>query len=271
MDRHPIDCLREPPLFSLIFPAYNPGAVAGKTWLEVQDFLRATEDAWEIIFVCDGCSDGSAERLTEWSRPFSSSVRVLSYVPNRGKGYAVRQGLMAARGTWRIFTDIDLAYGIEDVGRVARELRAGAEVAIASRTHPLSRVLMPARLHGYAYRRHLQSMVFSRLVRMLLPLNQEDTQAGLKGMSAQVAERIVPLLRCNGFGFDCELLTACAHYGLPVLEVPVNVHYEDRASTTNLGAMGSMLGDIWRIRRRWHRAPKVLPGLPVERDRRQAA
>jgi dolichyl-phosphate beta-glucosyltransferase len=262
---------REGPSFSLIFPTYNPGPILGRTWLQVERFLHATDAAWEVIFVCDGCTDDSAERLLEWTRHESAPVRILSYGPNRGKGYAVRHGLRAARGAYRLFTDVDLAYGFEDIMRIARELQAGADVAIASRTHPESQMTLPTRLQGYAYRRHLQSLAFSQLVRWLLPVRQRDTQAGLKGMSAEAVRRVVPYLTCNGFGFDCELLTASARLGLGVAEVPVSVRYEDRVSTTNFGSMRRMIGDIWRIRRAWRHVPATALQIPAEPSHRRAA
>jgi dolichyl-phosphate beta-glucosyltransferase len=201
--------------------------------------------------VCDGCTDGTPERLSRLALAHAGRVRVVAYSPNRGKGYAVRRGLTAASGRWRIFTDIDLAYGFDDVQRVADALRAGAEVAIASRLHPDSRLVLPPWLQGYAYRRHLQSLVFSWLVRRLLPVTQRDTQAGLKGVSARVAEALLPRMRCDGFEFDCELLAACASWGLSVAEVPVCVRYDDRASTTGVRSVASMVGRLWGIRRAW--------------------
>ena len=144
-------------LTSLVLPAYNPGALLDRTWSEVGAFLRCAPGNWEIPFVCDGCTDGTCERLTELTRGQTEHVRVLSYAPNRGKGYAVRQGLLAARGQWRLFTDVDLAYSFADVLRVAGVLWAGAEVAIASRLHPQSRLVLPPWLQGYVYRRHLKN------------------------------------------------------------------------------------------------------------------
>src|SRR5262249_33376027 len=154
-------------------------------------------------------------------------------------------------GAWRLFTDVDLAYGFEDIVRVAQVLHAGAAVAIASRTHPQSRLVMPVRLQSYAYRRHLQSLAFSYLARLLLPLAQHDTQAGLKGLSAAAAEQLLPHLRCDGFGFDCELLTASVHHGLTIAEVPICVRYEDTASTTGWRRIGRMVAELWRIRQAW--------------------
>jgi dolichyl-phosphate beta-glucosyltransferase len=245
------------PQFSLIFPAYNPGPTLELTWRQVCEFLASTPESWEILFVCDGCTDGTPERLAHWIAEGRQRVRMISYAPNRGKGYAVRRGLEAARGAYRLFTDVDLAYGLEDVVRVAAVLRAGAAAAIASRAHPDSRLVLPVALQGYAYRRHLQSLVFSSIVRCLLPVRQRDTQAGLKGMTAQVAELVLPHLRCHGFGFDCEFLTACARWGITVTEVPVTVRYEDRRSTTGARPTLRMMRELWRIRRDWKRPPEI--------------
>lgn len=249
-------------LTSLVLPGYNPGRFIDQTWHEVREFLHRAPGHWEAVFVCDGCTDGSAKRLQELAQAEPDRVRVIAYAANRGKGHAVRRGLEAARGRWRLFTDIDLAYGFEDILRVAEALRAGADVAIASRLHPESRLVLAPSLQGYAYRRHLQSLVFSALVRLLLPLKQRDTQAGLKGLSAPAVRRVLPLLHCDGFGFDCELLTACAHLNLTVAEVPVCVRYQDAGSTTGLASMGRMVRELWQIRRGWRAA--ALPALPAE-------
>lgn len=253
------------PQFSLVFPTYNPGPGLETTFRQVSEFLASAREPWEVLFVCDGCTDETPARLADWIAEDRHRIRMISYAPNRGKGYAVRRGLEAAHGAWRLFTDVDLAYGLDDVLRVAAVLRSGAAAAIASRTHPDSRMALPVALQGYVYRRHLQSLVFSSLVHWLLPLRQRDTQAGLKGMSARLAERILPHLHCDGFGFDCEFLTACSRWGIPVVEVPVTVRYEDRTSTTGARPMLRTLRELWRIRRRWMRPPEM-PQVDVLRE-----
>ncbi len=260
----------DPALTSLVFPVYNAEPLVRATWERVRAFLGAAPGTWEVLFVCDGCSDDTEPTLRELTRDAGERVRVLSYDRNRGKGYAVRHGLQAARGQWRVFTDVDLAYRFEDVVRLAQTLWAGAEVVIASRHHPDSRLMLPPNLQGYFYRRHLQSLVFSRLVRWLLPLSLGDTQAGLKGLSARAAGLMLPHLRCRGFGFDCELLTACVRFGLAVTEVPVCVRYEDRTTTTTLRSTGRMVRELWKIRRRWRRfsppAPVLAPKAAVKQE-----
>jgi dolichyl-phosphate beta-glucosyltransferase len=250
---------------SLVFPTYNPGPALDRTWAAVREFLRGQSDPWEVLFVCDGCSDGTPDRLAALARRTRDSrIRILSYAPNRGKGYAVRHGLAAARGTRRVFTDVDLAYRFEDVVRVTDELKCGAGLAVASRDHPDSLIQVPVKFLGYAYRRRLQSRLFGTIARTLLPVGLTDTQAGLKGMTAEVAQLVLPRLRCNGFGFDCELLTACARLGVDVAPVPVCVRYEDATSTTGATTTLRMVRELWRIRKQWRRGgPLPDPAVTV--------
>lgn len=238
-------------MISLVLPAFNPGPAIETTWLALSEFLRRQADPWEAIIVLDGCTDGTAERLNQLE--FDRRIRVVSYSPNRGKGHAVRTGLLAARGEYRIFTDIDLAYGFDDILAIAAALRSGAPVAIASRNHPFSEIQLPVQHLGYAWRRNLKSALFGLVARTLLPIRQSDTQAGLKGFSAEAVRHLLPLTTCNGFGFDCELLTACHHCGIPVEEVPVLVRCPDRASTTRSRTAWTMLRELWSIRRNWKR------------------
>src|SRR5580658_9270552 len=115
-------------LTSLILLMYNPGAAIAATWDALHGFLQSADGKWEVIFVSDGSTDGTTERLTTWTKSSRMPVRVLSLINNRGKGYAVRQGLLAARGEFRVFTDVDLAYGFDEVLRLARALWAGHQV-----------------------------------------------------------------------------------------------------------------------------------------------
>lgn len=254
---------QERPLASLVFPTYNPGPLLERTCREVQQFLETTTGDWEVLFVCDGCTDGAPDRLNEFAQEHPGLVHVLNYAPNRGKGHAVRRGLEAARGQWRLFADVDMAYSFDDVRRVAEALQAGADIVIASRVHRDSRLVVAPGLEGYLFRRHLQSRVFSRFVQLLLPLTLGDTQAGLKGLSARAANLLLPRLRCNGFGFDCELLTASVRLGLSITEVPVFVQVESTASTTSLRSMSQILRELWRIRQAWRTGALPAPAGEV--------
>jgi dolichyl-phosphate beta-glucosyltransferase len=248
---HPPEHGAPGPDFSLVFPAYNAAGCVTATWGALRQFVPHAPGSWEFLFVCDGCTDDTVERLQSlMTQDGTANARLVNYGSNRGKGFAVRRGMQEARGRWRIFTDVDLAYRFDSIVRVAETLQGGAEVAIASRVHPDSRLVVPPTLQGYAYRRYLQSLIFSAVVRQLLPLPQRDTQAGLKGLSARAVQTLLPGLCCNGFGFDCELLSACQKHGIPVVEVPVTVNFDNRSSTTSWRSMRHMLREIWTIRRR---------------------
>lgn len=244
-------------MISLVLPTYNPGTKIDTTWAAVLQFVRSRPDPWEVLYVLDGCTDGTAERLDRLAEADSDPrVKVLAYTANRGKGHAVRTGLLAATGRVRAFTDVDLAYDFHDIVRVAECVADGASAAIAQRNHPDSMLLLPDRMLGYALRRKVQSVAFRTATRLLLGLRHPDTQAGLKAFSADVVERLVPELTCDGFGFDCELLLACKRAGVPVTQLPVMVRFEEGSTTTSLTGF-KMLRELWTIRRRWKK--KTIP------------
>ena len=238
------------PRFSLVLPAYNAAAVADRAFAEVTAFL-ADRPQWEAIFVCDGCRDGSDLRLQELSDNSPLRIRTIRYTRNRGKGYAVRLGLMQAKGHYRIFTDVDLAYRLDQVQTVAEQLEAGRDVVIASRAHTESEIVAPGDIQTYLRKRKLQSLVFSTIAKSILGIRQRDPQAGLKGLSARAATTILPHVKCPGFGFDCELIVACKYFGIAIQEVPVTVHYDNLESTTSLKSSLSMIRELWAIRKYW--------------------
>ncbi len=239
------------PEFSLVFPVYNAADQLDAILCNVRDFLARSWDDWEAIFVCDGCTDGSEERIRTFSRSYSKRIRLVAYPRNFGKGHAVRTGLVEARGEWVVFTDVDLAYSWQDITNVAHLLKEGHSLVTASRALPESRVTMPFSQQAHYWRRAIQGRLFVALAHLLLPFRQRDPQAGLKGMSAAVVRRLAPLLRCDGFAFDCELLTACQHLKIPVSEIPVHVSYQDSATTTSLGGSLRMVRELYAIRRNW--------------------
>lgn len=255
-------------LTSVVLPFFNPGDELDRTLAATDAFLAARTSGWELLFVSDGSTDGSSERIAQWAASRPAQIRLIAYSPNRGKGRAVRVGLGEARGDYRIFTDIDLAYGFDGVMSVARSLWAGDDLAIASRAHPESLITLPIKLLPYLYRRHWQSKIFGALARSILRLRHSDTQAGLKGMSAAVAKRLLPRLRCDGFAFDCELLLLGQTMGYTITEAPINVRYEHGQSTIGLRQTWRMIRELRVIRRRHANAP---PALPFPEQTREAA
>ena len=147
------------------------------------DAFAATHRHWEIVFVCDGCTDGSAEKLEAYYKGHRS-VRVIRHTRNRGKGHAVRIGLFAP-GRYHMFTDVDLAYPLSMAETIGEQLAEGNDVVIASRSHPESQIEISDDMRKTMARRHSQSRVFSSVARRMLGIRQRDPQAGLKGFSAR--------------------------------------------------------------------------------------
>lgn len=254
------DQFENTPRFSLVLPAYNPGARAEQTLTELVEFVGRQTDTWEIIFVFDGCKDGSDLRMQELVRDMGPNFRVIRYGRNRGKGYAVRLGMLQARGQYRIFTDIDLAYRLDMVEAVAEQLAAGDDVVIASRSHRESEIVAGPEMKSYLRKRKVQSLLFSTLARTLLGIRQKDPQAGLKGLSTRAAVTMLPYVKCAGFGFDCDLIVACKYFGIPIREVPIRVHYDHLESTTRATTGLKMIRELWSIRKHWNLIRKHGPG-----------
>jgi glycosyltransferase involved in cell wall biosynthesis len=243
-------------------------AFIDKTWQEVAHFLQS-RSGWEVLYVCDGCTDGTTEELVRRAAKTKLPIRVLHYERNRGKGYAVRLGLQSGRGTFRLFTDVDLAYQMDMVDQLARELQGGAELVIASRAHTDSKVVNPDHMNNYLRRRKVQSFVFSSLARGLLGITNKDPQAGLKGMTARVARQVLPYVKCTGFGFDSELLVACRYLGIPIAEMPVRVVYDETKSTTKFSTSVRMVRELMRIRARWKALKRTDFAMPKPRQGRR--
>ena len=227
------------PRLSVVVPAYRATATVGSAVRRLRAELREPGDV-EIVVVDDGSGDGT-DRVA-WD---AGADQVVVLPGNRGKGAAVRAGMLAAQGAVRVFTDVDLAYSPDQVDRVAAVVAGGAPVAVGSRHHADTRTLQRAgRL------REVMGRVFTAVTRVVVLGERRDTQCGLKGFSADAAEAIFRRSSVDGFAFDVELFVIARGLGLPVVDVPVDVSNSD-ASTVNVGADAlTMVADLLRIRRR---------------------
>jgi len=205
----------EPPTLSLVFPAYNE-AEGLQAALEVASaYLDRQALKGEIVVVNDGSRDDTLE-VAQALAEADQRVRVLSHSPNHGKGYAVKQGMLNARGAYRVFLDVDLATPVEEATKLLAALERGADVAIGSRHLPGSRIEVPQR-----FLRRSMGSVFRSLARRMLRTPVSDFTCGCKGFRAFAAERLFGALTEPGWAFDAELILLATKAGLRLEEVPV--------------------------------------------------
>jgi len=201
--------------YSIVIPAYNEGARLGATLEKVLDYLHAQGWNAEVIVVDDGSRDNTADLV----RGFAEKEPILRLVENpgnRGKGYAVRNGMRNARGKVVVFSDADLSSPIEEMPKLLAALASGADITIGSRW--LRAELQTRRQSPH---RQLFGRVFNLLLRIILGLRFKDTQCGFKAFTRQASQTILPLQRIERWGFDPEILFLARKFGFRVEEVAV--------------------------------------------------
>jgi dolichyl-phosphate beta-glucosyltransferase len=238
-----------PPHLSLVVPVYNGADRLPASLQELRAFLRSQSYIWELILV-DDCSNAETRAILERFAAENPEVRLIRNEENRGKGNAVTRGMRAAVGTFRVFTDADLAYPATEVGKILAELESGADVAIACRVLAESRYLMSPSFFSYLYTRHVMSRVFNAIVRWTLIPRVLDTQAGLKGFTAHAAEIVFPRITIPRFGFDVEALFIAKKHALSLAQTPVLFRYDEEPTTVRFAEDAMrMIRDLLHIRR----------------------
>lgn len=233
---------------SLIVPVFDQGGTLARALSELSRFVDAAPMSTQLVVVndCGPCPDTRALLSDIGARP---NVLVLENDRNRGKGYSVTRGMVSGSGRYRVFTDADLAYPLDEVWKIVVALERGADVAIACRVLPDSQYEMTSSYLRYLYTRHLMSRAFNKLVRFTLLPGVLDTQAGLKGYTAAAARKVFSHVRIDGFGFDLECLYVARKRGLRIAQVPVRFRYDDEPSTVRfVRDAGTMAVDLARIR-----------------------
>lgn len=196
---------------SIVIPAYNEGHRIGRTLARTIEFCESQLSDWELIVVDDGSSDNTEQAVRD-----VAGVHYMRNEENRGKGYSVRRGVLAARCDTVLFTDADLSAPISEARRLLNAMEKGADVAIASRDFDVTTTV-----ERKPFRR-LMAFSFRLLVRLLVIGGITDTQCGFKMFRREAARTIFSRQRLEGWGFDVELLYIARRHGLRIDEVPVS-------------------------------------------------
>jgi dolichyl-phosphate beta-glucosyltransferase len=242
------------PICTLVIPTYNAASFIAKSVERLSAFLAANPE-FCALFVCDGCSDDTPAQLETLTR-HQPRMNVQSYTKNRGKGFAVKNGMWRAQTPYRIFTDADLAYAPEEAVKVLALLREGADMVVVNRAHPESRFLISPLDFPNIYKRHRMSRAFNAFLRWMLPIKILDTQAGLKGFTAETWNRIGAHIVTDGFFFDVELLAYAGAANLTIKETPIYFEYVDPTTVRMVKHGWSMILDTIRLRWRLRQEPR---------------
>jgi len=196
-----------------------------------------------VIVVDDGSQDGTPEVVSRVSREMGV-VRLIRNPGNRGKGYAVRNGMLSAAGEYLLFSDADLSTPITELDRLIGPLKDGYDVAVGSRA------LKPEWVSPrQPPSRQLAGKMFNLFVRTLTALEFRDTQCGFKAFRRSAGRAIFTRQTIPGFGFDVEVLYVARKLGFKTVEVPVHWSNDTRSKVSALRDGRRMFADLLRIRR----------------------
>jgi glycosyltransferase involved in cell wall biosynthesis len=211
------------PQYSIVVPAYNERARIGATLEQILEHLRAQKWSAEIVVVNDGSRDETASLVGQFAAEHPE-VRLIENPGNQGKGYAVRNGMLNARGKVLLFTDADLSSPITEADKLFSALENGADVAIGSRWMDPT-----LQFQRQSLKRQIMSRAFNLFTRAVLTFPYHDTQCGFKAFTRRAAEKIFPLQRITRWGFDAEIIYLAHHMKLKVAEVPVAWGHDERS------------------------------------------
>ena len=228
--------------FSLCIPMYNETSIIEATARTLSEYMQANFDDYEIIFSDDGSRDGSAELVRSLGLP---NVRVVGYEQNRGKGCAVRTGILAATGDIVMFTDADLAYGTDVIFEVADIFAKGStDVVIGSRN------IHPDGYEGYTFIRKLASKTYIKILCIAGGLKLSDSQTGCKAFSSKAAKDIFSRCETDGFAFDFEVILWAQKLGYRFTEMPVKIINHRESKVRVFRDAFRMLRDLRKIKKR---------------------
>ena len=233
------------PMLSVVVPAYNEARRLPATLRALRGYLDrdgVAGEEHEVIVVDDGSVDGTAACALEAGDGWPQ-LRVLSGERNHGKGWAVRSGMLAARGEVRLFTDADLSTPIEEVAKLRARLDPGTQVVIGSRALSDSDV----EVHQPWYREAM-GRGYNRLLQWLVLPGLRDTQCGFKLFTAEAAVACFEPLRTPGFGFDAEVLLRARRLGFGVAEVGVRWRHAVNSRVSPVRDSVGTFTDLVRLR-----------------------
>lgn len=213
--------LLKPPKLAVVIPAYNEEARLGRTLERIRDYFSGQQYTWSVTVVSDGSTDATEGIAGDFAQQ-DERFAVIACRPNRGKGAAVRDGMLEVEGELLLFSDADLAAPIEEVEKLLPAIEAGADIAIGSR--PLKESRLEVRQPFY---REWLGRASNMLVQALAVKGIKDTQCGFKLFRRDVARDVFSRCKLNGFSFDFEALMVARDLGYKIAEIPIRWAHQE--------------------------------------------
>jgi glycosyltransferase involved in cell wall biosynthesis len=236
------------PYLSVVIPAYNEEKRLPQTLRDVFAYLARQDWVSEVVVADDGSNDGTASLVKQWPGA-PSALRLVQHADahNHGKGAAVRLGMLAARGSRRLFMDADNSTTCDHASYFLPFIEQGFEVIIGSRD--IKGAVIPVRQPWY---KEVAGDIGNLLIRALVTPGIQDTQAGFKLFTRRAVEDIFPRLMLDRWGFDVEILAVARRRGYRIKELPITWR-NDPESKVRLAAYFDVLAEVWRVRRNLRR------------------
>ena len=233
---------------SVCIPMYNENRVIAETAKTLSKYMSANFEDYEILFCSDGSTDGCDETVRVLNLP---NVRVIAYQPNQGKGCAVRTAMLAATGDVRMFTDADLAYGVDVIKQVADAFAESpdADMVIGSRN------LDKTGYEGYTLLRKMMSKIYIKVLCIAGGFKLSDSQCGCKAFTGEATEKIFSRCEVNGFAFDFEAILWAVKMKMKIKEIPVRVINHGESKVRIIRDTVKMLKDLSKMKKRIRKTP----------------
>ena len=228
------------PFLAIVIPAYNEESRIISTLEQMVGYLQNMEYTWEIVVANDGSTDTTASLVCQFAANHPD-IRLVDLC-HRGKGWAVRHGMLDATSEFRFLCDADLSMPIEQIERFLPIMIKGVDIAVGSRELPNSRRI------GEPVRRHLMGRFYNILVRLLAVPGLQDSQCGFKCFRGELVSQIFQLQQLDGFAFDVEILFLAKKCGLIIQEVGIDWHYRENSKVRAFHDSLIMTWDLLKIR-----------------------
>ncbi|MBO4422185.1 MAG: glycosyltransferase [Clostridia bacterium] len=230
---------------SVIIPMYNESSIIEGSVRTFDEYLSSNSDDYELIFADDGSTDGCGDAVLEYAKDHPR-VKLCRYEKNRGKGCAVRTGILEACGDIRIFTDCDVAFGTSVIGQAVSYFEEHPEKSMVVGSRNLSK----DGYEGYTFIRKLASKTYIKVLGVLGGFRLSDSQCGIKGFRGDAAEQIFSRCETDGFAFDFEAIMTASALGYGIGEMPVKIVNHRESKVHVFSDAIKMTSDVIKIRRR---------------------